>query len=434
MTLPRRRPCQRPPRGAAALVTVMLLFFLISMVAAYASRNLIFEQKTSANQYRATQAFEAAEAGLEWAVAMFNGGRIDASCLPSSDVANDTFRRRYLTLDAGTGNLAPRTWNNAGVPEPLRPTCVRTDAGWACSCPADGAPVLATPSGDGPYPAFRLRFEAFDPGAGQQPGVIRVESVGCTLLDEACLGTAQGGGGEAAARVSIVLALNSALVTPPSAALTVRGQVSTGAAPLQLRNTDTASSGITVDAGGDVVLSTQRLRSHPGTPAEASIIANDASLGVLTPDQMFSSVFRLGKTSYRLQPGAVILDDCASACSARLQAAVQSNPGRVIWVDGDLRIEANVALGTPAEPVLIVSSGNINLDAASVQIAGLLYSQAADWNNGGLGTVTVQGAAIAEGNFVGSGTPAIDYDAAVLRTLRLGTGTMVRVPGSWRDF
>ena len=47
MTSPRRRPCRRPSRGAAALVTVMLLFFLISMVAAYASRNLIFEQKTS---------------------------------------------------------------------------------------------------------------------------------------------------------------------------------------------------------------------------------------------------------------------------------------------------------------------------------------------------------------------------------------------------
>jgi hypothetical protein len=34
----------------------MLLFFIISMVAAYTSRNLIFEQRTSANQYRSTQA------------------------------------------------------------------------------------------------------------------------------------------------------------------------------------------------------------------------------------------------------------------------------------------------------------------------------------------------------------------------------------------
>ncbi|HRZ62470.1 MAG TPA: PilX N-terminal domain-containing pilus assembly protein, partial [Rubrivivax sp.] len=43
-------------RGAAALVVVMVLFFIMSLVAAYASRNLIFEQRTSANNYRSTQA------------------------------------------------------------------------------------------------------------------------------------------------------------------------------------------------------------------------------------------------------------------------------------------------------------------------------------------------------------------------------------------
>ena len=51
-------------RGAAALVVVMVLFFIISLVAAYASRNMIFEQKTSANQYRSTAAMEAASRPL----------------------------------------------------------------------------------------------------------------------------------------------------------------------------------------------------------------------------------------------------------------------------------------------------------------------------------------------------------------------------------
>jgi hypothetical protein len=69
-----------------------------------------------------------------------------------------------------------------------------------------------------------------------------------------------------------------------------------------------------------------------------------------------------------------------------------------------------------------------------VQIFGLLYGQAADWANAGMGAVTVQGAAVAEGNFIGTGIPTIQYDPAILERLRLGTGTMVRVPGSWRDF
>ncbi len=70
---------------------VLLLFFIISLVAAYAGRSLIFEQRTSANQYRATQAFEAAEAGLEWALAMLNGGRISATCLPSANAGDKQF-------------------------------------------------------------------------------------------------------------------------------------------------------------------------------------------------------------------------------------------------------------------------------------------------------------------------------------------------------
>ena len=95
----------------------MMLFFVISLVAAYASRNLIFEQKTSANQYRATQAFEAAEAGLEWAAAMLNGGRVDATCAASVDVAEQhlpcplpghRYRHRHLSHRApGTTPATP---------------------------------------------------------------------------------------------------------------------------------------------------------------------------------------------------------------------------------------------------------------------------------------------------------------------------------------
>ncbi|MFY7949505.1 MAG: pilus assembly PilX family protein, partial [Gemmatimonas sp.] len=62
----------RRQQGAATLVVVMVLFFIISMVAAYTSRNMIFEQRTGANLYRASQSFEAAEAGMNWALMMLN--------------------------------------------------------------------------------------------------------------------------------------------------------------------------------------------------------------------------------------------------------------------------------------------------------------------------------------------------------------------------
>jgi hypothetical protein len=425
----RRRSHPRSQRGAAALLVVMLLFFVISMVAAYASRNLIFEQKTSANQYRATQAFEAAEAGLEWAVALLNGGRIDDTCAPSTDVGQSTFRARYLNIDFDTGLFEPRTWDNAGATEELHPSCVRTDAGWSCHCPGNAAPVLAEPVGTGAYPAFRISFLP-----GGQAGAVRIESVGCTRLDEACLRDGQGSSGEAAARVSVVVALSSALATPPAAALTARGDIDAGAALLQLHNVDPTTRGITAHSGGAATLPPAQLTTLPGTPPQSSVVDGDSLLAAQTAEQMFTTTFRMAKSTYKQQPATVVLDNCATSCSAKLQAAAQAHPGRVLWVEGDMTLDADVVLGSALEPVLIVSTGNINLDAAAVQIFGLLYSQAADWANGGLGAVTVQGAAMAEGDFTGTGSPVIQYDPDILKRLNLGTGTMVRVPGSWRDF
>ena len=101
-----RRAVARRESGAASLIVVMVLFFLMSLVAAYTSRNLIFEQRTSVNQYRATQAYEAAEAGLEWALTLLNSGRIGADCLETGAATTDTsFRQRYLAIDADTGDF-----------------------------------------------------------------------------------------------------------------------------------------------------------------------------------------------------------------------------------------------------------------------------------------------------------------------------------------
>ena len=75
----RRLPLRMTPgRGMAALTVVMILFFVMALVAAYTNRNLLFEQRISANSYRSNRALEAADAGVEWTVAMLNAGRIIA--------------------------------------------------------------------------------------------------------------------------------------------------------------------------------------------------------------------------------------------------------------------------------------------------------------------------------------------------------------------
>ena len=71
----------RRERGVATLIVVMVLFFVVSLVAAYTNRNLLYEQRMSINNFRATAAMSAADAGIDWAVAMLSGARVDANCM-----------------------------------------------------------------------------------------------------------------------------------------------------------------------------------------------------------------------------------------------------------------------------------------------------------------------------------------------------------------
>jgi hypothetical protein len=427
-----RAPRPAAQRGAAALIVVMLLFFIVSLVAAYAGRNLIFEQKTSANQYRATQAFETAEAGLEWALAMLNGGRIDAACTPPDPVNNalPSFRQRYLNIDVD-GHYAPRLWADNLTRE--RPSCVQSDTGWNCSCPSGAAPTPLIPAGTVTRPAFRVCFEAVDP---PQPGAVRVVATGGTTfatVDRPCEEAGEGTAGEAAATVSVVVALSSALPAPPMAALTAVGNL-TNSASMTLVNTDPQANGVTANLGGSFPgwpLEPVRV-TVPGSSATRSVIEGDAELAAKSPEQLFKSLFRMRPDTYKQQPVAVVLDGCAAPCSAELEQAVLGNPGRIVWVNGNLALSTELDLDTVDPPALVIASGNVSI-SARVRIRGLLV---------GLGDVTnsaadtrLRGAVVAAGNVINSGIDtSIEYDGDVLKQLRLASGSLVRVPGSWRDF
>ena len=70
--------------GAATLISTVVVLVLMTLVAFFASRNIVFERKTAANQYRSTKAIEAAEAGIEWAIGNLNSSRkISTACAAS---------------------------------------------------------------------------------------------------------------------------------------------------------------------------------------------------------------------------------------------------------------------------------------------------------------------------------------------------------------
>lgn len=447
-----KRTRRSAQRGLASLVVVMVLFGIVAMVAAYTNRNLIFEQRTSLNQYRSTQALEAAEAGLEWAKALLNSGRINASCQPSTATTDNSFRQRYLSIDAD-GLVTPvANPNPPASPDTnaLTAACVRNGTGWACSCPVTGVPTPTT-SGDSVNPAFRVRFI----GGQGQAGVVRLEVNGCTrFAREACLnflGTSTGGGAGAGADRSMGLAndgrvlitelisLASGLPSPPVAALTAGGNVNLGGAAARLANGHVPSGGWTVHTAGTVAAAGLQLESLPGTPGSLSLLENDGQMPTGT-DRLFASVFNMWPDTFRSQPGLVVLDATTTGCTASgctaaaVRTASQQFPGLPIWVAGNLEVDSTGDIGSASEPVVVVVNGDLTFSAggATTSLFGVVFVRKATWTTAGAGLI--RGAVIAQGAVAGDMTTQISYAADVVKRARLATGSFVRIPGGWKDY
>lgn len=467
---------RRCERGAATLIVVMVLFFIIAMVAGYTGRNLIFEQRTSANQYRSTLAFEAAEAGIHWTMAMLNGGqvdqgRIDEQCLPTTDLTKSSFRARYLdTIDA-KGNITVRSQTSG---DPLLPTCVydATSNGWQCLCPSDtGAAIPTVTAGNAARPMFRIRIESLPlppTGGTVRADVVRIVSVGCTRPDAKCIlpeaGSAPGPDpskvvqapdGDGIAVLTAMVTLRGGLAALPAAPITARGNVSWSSSPaaLQVINnvvTNNASGGLTVNSGGDVTGNVVSV-SFPGIPGSQSQSRNDsllsgiAAVGSLTVgDRMLSVILGAKPGLYAQQPGLVQMDCTGGCASAAVNQMAQRNPGRVLWLNGDLLVNGNIGADPgatlptllaselpPAAPVMLVVNGNTTL--ASGTVYGAVYCRAATCDLGA-GSGQIVGALMAEKDLTGSGTQTITYRADILAQLRTRHGSFVRVPSGWRDF
>lgn len=78
-----RQPLQRyrRQRGMATLFVSMIALVLITLATLFANRNALFEQVTSANHNRYSRAFEAAQGGLEYAIAWL-GTNGNPNCNP----------------------------------------------------------------------------------------------------------------------------------------------------------------------------------------------------------------------------------------------------------------------------------------------------------------------------------------------------------------
>lgn len=406
-------------RGAVTLVVVMSLLFAIAMMAAWANRNLLFEQRIAGGYYRGSIAQETAEAGVEWALASLNGLHVDGDCRAGGATA---LRQRYLSVDAQSRAITARV-------DGIVADCRRAAGGWSCRCPDPGswsAPD-ALPMVDQLQPSFGLRF-----AATSRAGIVRIVSTACSSsrLDDCHRGPADRRGLLGRAAVEIDAALIPSIKMPPAVPLTVRGGLDALPEGVGLHNDDTATLGLLLQAGGDVTgLVDERLVSLPGTPGRLALIGNDAALAHIDGAAMFARYFGMTPARYADQP-AVRRLACAADCTAALVAAYAAG-ARIVWVPGPLQMSGSIELGSASEPLLIVADGAATLDGP-LRLTGLLYVRGdLHWRNGGATPALLGGALLSEGGARIAGRVNLWYRPAVLRELNNRTGSFVRVPGSW---
>ncbi len=418
-------PTHRVQHGIAALSVTVLLLFAMLLVVAVTNRNVVVEMRASASQYRSTQAFEAAEAGLEWALAKLNDdATLGDDCLPSTAAGARSFRDRVLVDDDALPGFRPATWDDAGTARVQQVACLRAESGWSCSCPSGGAPTLPATATMTVAPAFVV---AFAPGA--KPGIVVASAVGCTQAGASCLDSASSGH-DATARLEVAFGLVPGLRSAPAAALTVRGNLDAGTAALGLQNRDARSGGMAVHAGGRIAGSALRLAAPPGSPLDGSLVSGDTQLAGLAVDRLFARWFAMDKAAWSAQPAVRHLT-CLGDCTADLLSAIAAGH-RLIAVAGDLGVHGPVVLGSAQRPVVLVVDGAARL-TGNVSLNGLVYAGAIEWQDASAGAA-IDGAAISEHDYIGNADADIVRDPIVLERLRSGTGTFARVSGSWKDF
>jgi hypothetical protein len=265
--------------------------------------------------------------------------------------------------------------------------------------------------------------------------------VGCTRLDDACLRSGDAGIATEGRTVAVVVAhISGQSITMPLAALTARGNVT--ASSLSVSNVRVSDGGLTVHASGtiDPGLSLTTIAGNAlggsTSPMDSTLNMPDMAAPYVSRERFFAAIFGLLTNRWVQQP-AVFTLDCSGGCDADdVREALGNNPGRPLWINGNVDVDSSGDFGTATAPVLLVINGNLDFSTTGVTIHGLTVLRPVNpvtgWVTSGSGRFN--GAVIVDGAVTGTGSHSIEFNGAVLEALRPTVGNYTAVPGSWRDW
>lgn len=426
LTLQFIRTMPRAQRGVATLLITLVILTTITFVLIYSSRTVLTEQQITANDLRGRQAFEAAEAGMETAVAYIisNGGR--------DKDADNVIDPVFDQVD-GVGSS-----NTAILENGSRVTVTMTDAS------------------QGEFVATQILSQGWSDDETATRTITQVFAYVSPLPnvpDNPLL-----------TRGAIVISGSATVKNPEGHSTIWTGgpmTVPTGSVSTEIADPSQTADGAHTSKYPDCIgASTMRplqclpasepcpcatYESTTKTVAGLDVIEQDHTLKNLVADDFFLNFFGMTKADYR--QSRVTLETTADNSVEDYSVGANLAQGQVIWVDATAgtanwngitvgcsekgsSTAAGMSCGGKLTPSIVIVDGNLDVKG-TVTIWGLLYVTG---TVSGAGSVDIMGAVLMENpNSQLSGGVTIYYNSAVLRSLT-EIGQAGGGGGSWRDF
>jgi len=357
--------------GAATFLITTLLLVSATMIALFAADYGIKQQKMNTNATRTQQAFEASEAGLEFGI--------------------NYLKQNSATILANpVGGYIPN-YTNASTTN------------------------VSLTNGS----TFSITFT--NPIANNY-NILQISSVG-TSND-----------GTATKTITQKVSFGSLMAAPPARALTAKGSVSIGGSSniVNTTNNATIQSGdnVSFNGSGQTTISsgTGSNSSHIGS----DVTQNNNTLNNISSNDLFASVFG--------QSMSTVKNDSVYTFSnlGNYNSVLNGLSGTSIWIDqtsGSATINSNTAIGTNANPVLLIVNGSLALSGTAI-IYGFVYVIGSDTTDVNIsGSAKIYGGYVTSGSLELHGNTTITYNPSVLTTLQQQVmNYYAKVPGSWKDF
>lgn len=361
----------RKQQGAATLIITIIALFTITMIVLFAGNFGIMQQKTTTNLYNNNQAYEAAEAGLEFAIPYLQ--------------KNQT----TILANKSGGHLSPpySDSNTTNV-------------------------TLANSS--------KYSIVYSNPTANNY-NLIKITVTG-TSAD-----------GSATRVISQLVQYGGNLGTVPTSPVVSQGTVNLGgnSSIVNKENNSTIVSGTGVSLAGSSSTTTATGGSTPNNMG-GDITQNSTALNSQTPSDLFASYFGVSSSVFKNNVTNYYSNSANTNYSSLLNG-MAGNTIWIDQTAGNATINGTVTIGTAANPVIIIVNGNLYL-SGSATIYGLVYEMGGTTLTDVLGNVAIEGSLITSGTLSVTGSTTLTYNSTVLNVLKNSNGYFAKVPGSWKDF